>query len=128
MGGGRGGGYGRTSHSPLDKNLRRLESKFKRNQNGYFGESRSRSGVRRISSGNPQKSAADFFRISKRGSDRVDKLKPGVYRAKFRDGSHVVYRKRSSSDGSPVIEIISKDKSMGRTRRQKIHFIEERKS
>ena len=55
MGGGRGGGYGRTSHSPLDKNLRRLESKFKRNQNGYFGESRSRSGVRRISSGNPQK-------------------------------------------------------------------------
>lgn len=127
MGGGRGGGYGGRSNSPLTNNLRDLESKFPRNRNGNFGEEGSRGGVRRISSGDSQKSAQDFFRIAKRGSEGVEELKPDVYRARFRDGSHVIYRKRSSSDGSPVVEIISKDRKSGRTRRQKIHFVEKDK-
>jgi hypothetical protein len=128
MGGGRGGGYGGDTNSPLANNLRDLESKFPRSKNGNFGETGSRADVRRISSGDSQKSAKDFFRIAKRGSESVEELKPGVYRARFRDGSHVIYRRRSASDGSPVVEIVSNDRKSGRNRRQKIHFIEERKS
>ena len=127
MGGGRGGGYGGTSNSPLTGNLRDLESKFPRSRNGNFGERGSRADVRRISSEDSQKSAEDFFRIAKRGSEGIDELRPGVYRARFRDGSHVIYRKQSSSDGSPVVEIISYDEKSGRVRRQKIHFIEKDK-
>jgi hypothetical protein len=125
MGGGRGGGYERSSNSPLEKNIRGLGSRFPRSRSGYFGEPGASRDVRRIRTRNPRKAAESFFRSARRGSEKVEEIKPGVRRAKFRDGSHVVYRKSSSSDGSPVVEIITKN-ARG-LKRQKIHFIEEEK-
>jgi hypothetical protein len=125
MGGGRGGGYERDNGSQLERNIRGLESRFPRSKSGYFGEPGASRDVRRIRSKNPRKAAENFFRSARRGSEKVEKIKPGVQRAKFRDGSHVVYRKSSSSDGSPVVEIITRN-SRG-LKRQKIHFIEEGK-
>lgn len=127
MGGGRGGSY-QTSNSPaLESNLRSLESTYPRSPAGFFGNPGIGGGARQISSSDPQATAADFFRTARRGAGPVEETRPGVFRAAFKGGSHVVYRPRSHTDGSPVVEIISKMRYTGQTRRQKIHFVAEEK-
>lgn len=102
-------------------------SKYKY-QNGRFGDSSPSTGnkTRNISSSNPPQTAKDFYdRITYGG---LEKTYDGGNRkiTQMADGTIITWRKISSSDGTPVIEInISGSTHSGGLKKQKIHFVED---
>jgi hypothetical protein len=127
MGGGRGGGYSDSSSEQVASNFRSLETRFGPPSSGRYGTPGSSKSVRRISSTDPDATAKEFFDIASRGG-KVTEIKPGVYRAKFKNGTYITYRKSSKSDGSPAITINPGEKSQHSIRPHKIHFVEDSQS
>lgn len=119
MGGSLGGSSGIPSASLQDNldRLRRSEGVSQERMPGTkFGKSR------RVYSANPQRTADRYFeKLSSGGTLRVLDASNGskITISTFSDDSHVTYR-RTSSDGSPVIEISINGN------RTKFHFVGEK--
>ncbi|MDD3022006.1 MAG: hypothetical protein PHX61_13650 [Alphaproteobacteria bacterium] len=129
MGTGRSGRYLNTRGSgnghTITDNLHAVTQKHPLSPSGYFGKEGSRTSVRRIESKNPQSTAHDFFNKLSNGG-KIENLPNGKeQKATMRDGSIIVYRPISSSDGSPAAEIRCLPKNAG-LKEQKIHFTKEK--
>lgn len=120
---------GATHYHMLAENKPSLSS-YRFNENtGYFGEKgKGGSGsIRNISSENPEKTAKEFYEsIAYGGIERPLGNGEGV-RTEMKDGTIIVYRKVSHSDGTSAVSI-NVDKSNCDTagiKTQKIHFVKE---
>ena len=128
MGGGRGGNYGTgagSAKAQLQATFRRVAEAFPLSKSGTFGSASKVSGVRLITSNDPAATAERFFRLASKDATRVHIVRDGVTRASFGDGSHVIWRPRSHSDGSPVVELNLVTRVSGLSGHQKIHFVKE---
>ena len=97
-------------------------------RNGRFGENSPSTGnkTRNIASADPLGTAKDFYdRIAYGGKETI--YDGGDRRiTQMADGTIISWRKISSSDGSPVVEInISRSSHTGGLKKQKIHFVED---
>lgn len=116
---------GITYHHSITDNLPSLKSKYPIS-NGYFGNrgDSTKERTRHIESKNPISTSIDFYNKLTHGA--IEKKLPngkGTV-AKLEDGTIVSYRKISSSDGSPAIDInIKRSKNSGGVKQQKIHFV-----
>lgn len=130
MGGGRGGGLfnGTKGSSTFNTNLSKLKNKYPVNDSGYFGDkgqSKGNVSIRNIKSNGPLSTAKDFYNIAKQGG-KENLLANGKGKiTKMNDGTTITFRRVSSSDGSPAIDIIIK--GYGEIKSQKIHFVLEGK-
>ena len=108
----------------ISENLPDLTSKYKYS-NGYFGDSgKGRSFVRNIVSEDPIATSKDFYDKAARGGIEKEMSNGKGYYTKMKDGSILSYREKSSTDGSPVVEInIKSSKEHGDIKYQKIHFV-----
>lgn len=96
--------------------------------NGYFGDKSPSTGskTRNITSSDNISTATDFYnKIALGGTEKVyDNGNRKI--TQMSDGSVITWRKISSSDKTPVVEInISSSTHTGGVKKQKIHFIEE---
>ncbi len=92
-------------------------------ENGYFGKNdgTSNNKVRTIITDNPDKTAKDFFNKISYGG--VDISKNGVTMAQTHDGTIITFRLKTSSNGSPAVDInIDYSTHAAGIKRQKIHF------
>ena len=122
-------GLGARSAKNLHKfidNIPSLLGKYKCN-NGFFGtKGRGRRFTRNIYSKDPIKEAKCFFELAGNGGvfKTLDNGRGIV--SKLEDGTIISFRKISTSDGTPVVEInIRQSKSILQIKGQKIHFVEE---
>ena len=108
----------------ISENLPELISKYKYS-NGYFGDSgKGRSCVRNIVSEDPIATSKDFYDKATRGGIEKEMSNGKGYYRKMKDGSILSYREKSSTDGSPVVEInIKSSNEHGDIKYQKIHFV-----
>jgi len=130
MGKGVHGGFkntvGRGDFHSLNDNLPNVTRRFPLAPCGKFGEQGR--GARIIRSSAPVGTAYEFFN---RITDGYAKIKSIPYRdgskkgciATLKDGTTVTLRKKSSSDGSPAVDI--NITSPGRVKPHKIHFVKE---
>lgn len=97
-------------------------------RNGRFGENSPSTGnkTRNIASADPLGTAKDFYdRIAYGG---VEKIYANGDRkiTQMADGTIITWRRVSTSDGGPVVEInISSSSHTGGIKKQKIHFVED---
>ncbi len=119
MGHGSGGGYSASTGS-LSANIKELSSKYPLSPSGRFGVPGKSAIARRMYVDNPEKTARDFFEKLSRGGN-PGKTKSGDVMKTFPDGSRVVFRPSSHSDGSPTIDINHKGPG---NRPYKVHFVE----
>lgn len=127
MGKGIHGGFknteGRGVKKTISDNLASVTQKYPLTVDGLFGKAGHRARI--IESNAPVTTAYDFFN---RLTDGYDMIKPIPYPdgsqkgcvAYMKDGAIVTVRKKSTSDGSPAVDI--NIKSPGRVKTQKIHF------
>ena len=105
-------------------------SKFYDYSDGYFGKKSKKKDnwPRIIESSNPLETSKDFYdKIAYGGEEEPLKNGKG-YKTSTEDGTIIVYRQISSSDGSPVVDIyIENSTNTGGIKRQKIHFVEVKK-
>ena len=108
----------------ISENLPELISKYKYS-NGYFGDSgKGRSFVRNIVSEDPIATSKDFYNKAARGGIEKEMSNGKGYYTKMKDGSILSYREKSSTDGSPVVEInIKSSNEHGDIKYQKIHCV-----
>ena len=124
---------GSPSFRSISDNISALSKAFSYS-NGYFGvkgESGSNSRVRNIHTNTPVETAKKFYDkatyggmessiFNKRTGEIIGK------KTKLADGSIISWRQRSSSDGSPAVDInIEKSSNSGGVKQQKIHFLKE---
>ena len=119
---------GTSYHRSIAENLPNLASKYSFN-NGYFGTrgDSTKERTRHIESKNPISTSTDFY--SKLTHGAIEKQLPNGKGAvaKLADGTIVTYRKISSSDGSPAVDInIKRSEESGGIKQQKIHFVKEK--
>lgn len=122
MGGGKYKG-GATRYHSISDNIKKTSSIYEYN-NGYFGKKAKKKDntIRHIESSNPIKTSKDFYNHIAYGG--YEKEIPNGKRANLEDGTVITWREKSSSDGSPVVDInITKSKKSGGLKKQKIHFI-----
>lgn len=95
--------------------------------NGYFGIKGSSFGIREIHSRNHEETAKDFFnKIAKGGILDLQTIKGGVV-SRLKDGTVISYRKITSSNNSPAVEIrFRKLNSKYGVNDQKIHFVQDK--
>lgn len=95
--------------------------------NGYFGSKGSSFGIREIHSRNHEETAKDFFnKIAKGGILDLQTIKGGVV-SRMKDGTIISYRKVTSSNNSPAVEIrFRKLDSKYGIKDQKIHFVQDK--
>ena len=95
--------------------------------NGNFGVKGSSRGVREIRSRNHEGTAKDFFnKIAQGGILDLKTISGGVV-SRMKDGSIVSYRKYTSSNNSPAVEIRFRGlKSKYGINDQKIHFVQKK--
>lgn len=116
------GTHGADQHHNLTDNLPALTEKFPLSPGGYFGvKGRGKTSVRRIESDAPLATAKKFFDIASEGSIETVTYPKGAVKKTLKDKTHITFRKTSSSDGSPAVDISIE--SPGRVKNQKIHFI-----
>lgn len=110
----------------LDQNLSATITVYP-TENGYFGIKGSSWGIREIHSRNHEATAKDFFnRIAKGGILDLKTIKGGIV-SRLKDGSVVSYRKITSSNNSPAVEIrFRKLSSRYGINDQKIHFVQDK--
>lgn len=121
MGGGTGGGYS-TSPGGLSSNIKSLAAKYPTDSEGKFGKPGRGRGTRQVPSSDPKRTGKEFFDKLSVGS-KVKDLKNGKGKiGTFSDGSTVVYRPVSTSDGSPAMDLVIKGPS---GLDYKIHFVKE---
>ena len=88
----------------IDQNLSSVSLSYP-TSNGYFGIKGSSYGIREIHSRNHEKTAKDFFnKIARGGILDLHTIKGGVV-SRMKDGTVVSYRKITSSNNSPAVEI-----------------------
>ena len=97
-------------------------------RNGRFGVNSPSTGnkTRNIASADPLGTAKDFYdRIAYGGVEKI--YANGDRRiTQMADGTIITWRRISSSDGSPVVEInISRSSHTGGLKKQKLHFVED---
>lgn len=126
MGGGFGGSRnGATgAQARISANIERLMEEFQTSPGGYFGSRSTSTNRRNISSADPQATARRFFDIISKGGQRTADVSTGGARVRFADGSNIIYRPVSSSDGSPVVDVHLGSAQAKIARFQKIHFTE----
>ena len=110
----------------LDQNLNSVSLSYPIS-NGYFGIKGSSYGIREIHSRNHEKTAKDFFnKIARGGILDLQTIKGGVV-SRMKDGTVVSYRKITSSNNSPAVEIRFRklDSKFG-IKDQKIHFVQDK--
>ena len=115
---------GSPAYRGIASNLPALQSKYDYS-NGYFGKKgQGGTSTRNITSNNPLKAAKEFYDQSTFGGiERILNNGKGV-RTDMADGTIITYRERSSSDGSPAVDInIRKSLDSGGIKEQKIHFV-----
>ncbi len=127
MGKGIHGGFrytvGRGNNMLVD-NLADVTRRFPLSTDGLFGKRGK--GSRVIETDTPIGTAYEFFNRLVKGYDIIipipykDGSRKGCV-ARMKDGSAVTLRRRSTSDGSPVVDI--NIESPGRVKKQKIHFV-----
>ena len=129
MGKGVHGGFAKTHGADprhnLTDNLPELKKHFKTTPEGYFGTEGSSTNVRRIASDDPLATAKKFFKIATKGGERDEVASSGTERVSIvmKDGSRITMRVKSSSDGSPAIDITISEQAQGHVKKQKIHFV-----
>lgn len=105
-------------------NIPVLSNTFNYN-NGYFGKKGTSNKVRIISSDDPLKTAIDFYDKLCYGGLKEELPSGKGWKVSMADGSIITFRPKSSSDGSPAIDINLKDSNYkGKLKSQKIHFTE----
>lgn len=115
---------GSTRYRSISDNIAALKTSYSYS-NGYFGiKGQGRSHTRNIISSNPISTAMDFYEKAAYGG--IEKTyNKGVY-TKLSDGTILSYRKISTSDGTPAVEInIKHSNNSSGLKQQKIHFIME---
>lgn len=123
MGGGTSGNPSATGAvATLKSNLAALTRHFPPSRSGYFGVASREGNTRLIRSNDPQKEAKRFFSTFSKDASYIWEERPGVFRARFQDGTHIVFRLRSGSDGSPVVNFKLSRGYLGIQSNQKIHF------
>lgn len=103
-------------------NVSDLTKRFRLSGSGYFGtKGEGGKGVRSLDSESPARTAAEFAGIASKAyvSARPIPGKGIIYR--MRDGGYIIYRRTSSSDGTPVVELSVN--GVAGIKDQKIHFI-----
>ncbi|MGN1394566.1 MAG: hypothetical protein ACI4V7_11160 [Succinivibrionaceae bacterium] len=112
-------------HSILD-NLPKVSSIYKY-QNGLFGNPGNKYPIREIVSTDHINASKVFYDLLAYGGIQTSFVK-GKYsgiKTVMSDGTVVTYRKITSTENSPAVEIsIRNSKSPGSLKQQKIHFIE----
>ena len=131
MGKGIHGGFRNTQgvglHHSLNDNLPDVTRRFPLAPCGKFGE-RGRNNARVIKSSAPVGTAYEFFNRISAGYVKITAIpyrdggKKGCV-ATLKDGTKITIRKKSSSDGSPAVDI--NIVSPGRVKPHKIHFVKE---
>lgn len=113
---------GATYYRSIGQNLLGLKSSYSF-ENGYFGKNdgKSNNKVRTIITNTPVDTAKEFFnRISYGG---VNISKNDVLMTKMHDGTIITFRLKTSSKGSPAVDInIEQSIQSAGIKRQKIHF------
>ena len=116
------------SYRRISENLSMLKSEYNYDKGYFFEQGKGRDYTRNSYSADPLKMAIDFYdKISYGGLEQDLKNGKGQY-TKMADGTIITFRKTSSSDGSPAIDInISYSNDTGGIKKQKIHFGKEKK-
>ena len=118
------GGGGHTAGNSLGQllgNMARAATEFGASPSGYFGVRGKNSRV--IQTPDPQRTSERFWKMLSAGG-RVHVLPNGKGRvAWFADGSRIVYRVKTSTKGSPAVEIKVSTPGHGIPPSQKVHFI-----
>ena len=138
MGAGRGKDFGNTKDKigKFADNLGNLIKDYFLDGMGFFGE-RANDTVRRIFSEDPLATMKDFVKKATEGAEIKELANGKGYIARFSDGFQIIYREKSSSDGSPALEIWTNKKARNasstvefeiggmkiKIRYQKIHFV-----
>ena len=137
MGAGRGEDFG-NNVSKFADNFKSLIVDYVLNEVGFFGE-KANDTVRHIFGQNPLETMKDFVEKATKGAEIKALANGKGYIAKFSDGFQIIYREKSSSDGSPALEIWTNIRTRNasstveveisgqklKIRYQKIHFVSE---
>jgi hypothetical protein len=116
------GGLG--GRNTIRDNLHEMMQIVPLKRTGYFGEKslkKKSHKVRVVICSDPSRTAYDFQSKAIKGFSSMKIIEGKGYVAKLRDGTTITYRKTSTSDGTPVVELTIK--GLKRVKDQKIHFI-----
>lgn len=123
-----GTGYkgGSTTYHSIQDNMSSLTSNYPYNyETGYFGDKgqTKNNNIRNIVSTNPIETAKNFYNTAAYGGIEHNLPNNNGVRATLKDGTILIYRTTSSSDGSPAVSIdINRSTDSGSLKSQKIHF------
>lgn len=129
-----GTGYkgGTTVFHGLEDNLPSIRADYPTNDGlfGNIGQS-DNINIRNITSDSPELTAKDFYdKIAIGGKEKMLYYKDSTikgYQTRMSDGTIINYRIKSSSDGSPAVDIdIQFSSKHGDIKSQKIHFVKRR--
>ena len=108
----------------VGQNILSTSSKYDYRE-GYFGRKSPHGGsyTRNIASSDNLGAATDFYnRLAYGGKEKVHSENMRI--TTMADGTVITMRKRSTSDGTPVVDInIEKSRGSGGVKSQKIHFV-----
>ena len=111
------------AHTAINASIDRLADHFPISPGGYFGDPGKSSKVRTISSVDPYATAEKFWRLLKGNLKAVPTANGNGSRVDFPDLSIAVYRRITSTNGSPGVTLTIKTSGLGVTGYQRIHFI-----
>ncbi len=116
---------GSGDHTIAD-NLSEVTKHFPLTAEGFFGTPGKNHGVRHIESSAPISTAYEFFNRLIEGYDTIEPItykdgKRKGCKVYMNDGSVITFRRKSTSDGTPAVDI--NIKTVGRVRPHKIHFV-----
>ncbi|HQZ85978.1 MAG TPA: hypothetical protein PLB21_10195 [Actinomycetota bacterium] len=123
MGSSSGGGYAASPSSAkmLNGNIERLAKQFPLTAGGRFGRKGKNTQV--VESTDPAATARRFWAALSKGGRSAPLPNGRGQRVRFDDGSLVVIRTRTTTTGSPAIELSIASPHLGMPPYQKIHFV-----
>lgn len=111
------------AHNAIKASIDRLADQFPLSPGGHCGDPGKSSKVRTISSADPYATAEKFWRLLKGNLTAVPTANRNGSRVDFPDLSVAVYRRITSTNGSPGVTLTVKTSGWGVTGYQRIHFI-----
>jgi hypothetical protein len=123
-----GTGYkgGATHYHSIAENLPELTSKYKF-QNGYFGERGTSSQIRVINCSDQYSESKAFYNKLAYGGIEEPLKKGNGVRTNMADGTIIIYREYTSTDGSPAVDIgIKFCSNKGLIKQQRVHFVKDK--
>ena len=118
-----GGGANVRAHNAIKASIERLADHFPVSPGGYFGDPGKSSKGRTIASVDPYATAEKFWRLLKGNLRDVRTANGNGSRVDFPVLSVAVYRRITSTKGSPGVTLTIKTSGLGVTGYQRIHFI-----